>query len=839
MALALVGGAPSFADNTIADGDGTTPIVASALDLGNVCAGSTASDTVLVAITRNGNYPSTNVFKAGSTATVSVLSTSGAGLSASVGSATTIGIPSTWETATNGTLTTAVTSSVSFVAGNAPATLSGSISYRSSGVRSTDDTALTREQTMSVTANVVNCNMPPHISVSDETLQGNTLGGRTLAFSDIGSATDAEDVTPSVSCTPALGSVLPLGTTTVTCTAKDSQGSSATDSGMVTVEDRVAPSIDNVPSSANVEATSAGGATFTYVTPTATDVVWGTAAVSCVPASGATFPLGASTVTCTATDGSTNTASAKFAVNVQDKTAPVITTSDVTAEGNTLGGANVSFTTPTALDSVDGSTQVTCDKSSGDFFPLGSTTVSCASSDKAGNTNTAAFVVKVTDTNAPVITALDRTVEGNTTGGANATFTGPTATDIVDGPTDVTCTKNSGDFFPLGSTTVTCTSSDASWNTSETTFSVTVTDTTKPSLLGVPADDTVEGDTTGGALYAYTDPTATDIVDANPSVSCSPRPGLFPLGTTTVTCTAKDHSGNEVSDSFTVTVQDTTAPAITFKSRTTANVNGWNNTAVAVTWACTDLVSGVVDDTVTTTVSAEGENQSATGTCEDNSGNKSSATTTGINIDKTPPDLGVTGAPSGEYTACSVPAKPTFAPADGLSGIAPTPQEAWTTPLTASGVGSYAYSATATDKAGNTATDSRTYRVIYGSAFGGFLQPINNDGSSRFKLGSTVPVKLQVTCGAVPVTSAVVKLNVKKFDSNPDPGTDEAISTAASTTGNLFRYSDPQYIFNLSTKAGYTNPGSTTAISFVQGTWTISAILDDGTYRSVNIQLVK
>ena len=73
---------------------------------------------------------------------------------------------------------------------------------------------------------------------------------------------------------------------------------------------------------------------------------------------------------------------------------------------------------------------------------------------------------------------------------------------------------------------------------------------------------------------------------------------------------------------------------------------------------------------------------------------------------------------------------------------------------------------------------------------------------------------------------------------------DEAVSTAAATSGNLFRYDElsKQYIFNLSTKAGYTNPsgsGSSNVTSFSQGTWTLWILLDDGSSRSVKIQLVK
>ena len=54
-----------------------------------------------------------------------------------------------------------------------------------------------------------------------------------------------------------------------------------------------------------------------------------------------------------------------------------------------------------------------------------------------------------------------------------------------------------------------------------------------------------------GATLTYTPPTATDVVDASPSVSCSPSSGsTVPVGDTTVTCTAVDDSGNSSSDSF-------------------------------------------------------------------------------------------------------------------------------------------------------------------------------------------------------------------------------------------------------------------------------------------------
>jgi hypothetical protein len=111
--------------------------------------------------------------------------------------------------------------------------------------------------------------------------------------------------------------------------------------------------------------------------------------------------------------------------------------------------------------------------------------------------------------------------------------------------------------------------------------------------------------------------------------------------------------------------------------------------------------------------------------------------------------------------------------------------------------------------------------------FSGILPPIKEDGSSVFKLGSTVPVKFQLwdDQGSF-VTDAVANIFVKKI-SNGTSGEEAAVSTAAATTGNLFRYdsSSNQYIFNLATK------------SLSVGTWKIRIELDDGMSYYVEIGL--
>ena len=54
-------------------------------------------------------------------------------------------------------------------------------------------------------------------------------------------------------------------------------------------------------------------------------------------------------MTCTATDGSDNSASTSFQVNVQDTTAPAFEQpDDVIAEATSASGAHVTFTAPSA-----------------------------------------------------------------------------------------------------------------------------------------------------------------------------------------------------------------------------------------------------------------------------------------------------------------------------------------------------------------------------------------------------------------------------------------------------------------------------------------------------------
>jgi hypothetical protein len=153
----------------------------------------------------------------------------------------------------------------------------------------------------------------------------------------------------------------------------------------------------------------------------------------------------------------------------------------------------------------------------------------------------------------PIVTVpADMTVEATGPSGAVVKFTA-SASDVADGSLTPTCTPSSGSAFALGSATVTCTVTDRAGLTGSASFKVTVVDKTPPTIT-VPADMTVKGTSSSGATVKYT-ASASDLVDGSVPVICTPLSGsTFPLGTTTVSCSAKDNAGNAGSASFKVTV---------------------------------------------------------------------------------------------------------------------------------------------------------------------------------------------------------------------------------------------------------------------------------------------
>jgi hypothetical protein len=318
---------------------------------------------------------------------------------------------------------------------------------------------------------------------------------------------------------------------------------------------------------------------------------------------------------------------------------------------------------------------------------------------------------------------------------------------------------------------------------------------------------------------------ATDNGSKVDDASVSPEVTVTEEGQHTITGTARDRAGNTGTAAAKVNI-DKTAPTITATAHGT-KVGDWYTGPVTVKFACADAMSGVQTCPSDDVLTENGPDQSATGTVTDKAGNTASVTVEGIKIDAAKPNIVRTSLQDGaKYVLGDVPAA-TCTATDEHSGVSSC--DVKVTGGLANGVGSYTYTATATDKAGNSTTITGAYKVIY--RFDGFLQPINDTAhqvgvsTSVFKAGSTVPVKFELKN----IKGQTVQANTAPVWPTPVKGSamtgpvDETAYSVPADSGTTYRGSDGQYMYNWKTDKSSGNY------------WRIGVRLDDGEAYYVNI----
>ncbi|PTE61137.1 YSIRK signal domain/LPXTG anchor domain surface protein, partial [Staphylococcus epidermidis] len=307
--------------------------------------------------------------------------------------------------------------------------------------------------------------------------------------------------------------------------------------------------------------------------------------------SGTPSEVGSYDITVTTTDESGNATETTFTIDVEDTTKPTVEDiTDQTQEVNTE-------ITPIKIEARDNSGQtvtnkvdglpdgVTFDEAtntiSGTPSEVGSYTVTVTTTDESSNATETTFTIDVEDTTKPTVEDIaDQTQEINTEiepikieARDNS---GQAVTNKVDGlPDGVTFDEAtntiSGTPSEVGSYDITVTTTDESGNATETTFTIDVEDTTKPTVEDI-TDQTQEvnteitpikieaRDNSGQTVTNKVDglPDGVTFDEATNTISGTPSE----VGSYTVTVTTTDESSNATETTFTIDVEDTTKPTV-------------------------------------------------------------------------------------------------------------------------------------------------------------------------------------------------------------------------------------------------------------------------------------
>ena len=398
-----------------------------------------------------------------------------------------------------------------------------------------------------------------------------------LGEGELGQATATDDcpAAVTVSHTNPPNGAFPVGTTTVTWTATDAAGNSATATQTVTVIDDtkpviVAPADAAYTCQSEVPAAHPSQATRGVVLDENGDPLppgppfdnCGLPAVTVTETStgaGSAADPRIITRTFKATDAAGNSSTAVQTITVADPTAPTVSApADLTFQcASDVPAANASQAT--ASDNCGAPALTVSETNNGGAGSAASPLVitrTYTATDAAGNTASDTQTITVSDTTAPTLNVPADIVVPNDAGSCSALVNfSVTATDNC-GPAGVQLSHASGSVFPKGTTQVTATATDAFGNATTKTFNVTVNDTEAPTIGypsgGVTVQLPLNSPATSMAVsYAVT------AADNCPGVTLNVSPAsgsVFGVGTTTVTATATDASGNTTVRTFTVTV---------------------------------------------------------------------------------------------------------------------------------------------------------------------------------------------------------------------------------------------------------------------------------------------
>ena len=638
---------------------------------------------------------------------------------------------------------------------------------------------------------------PQTVSVSDTTPPAFVSVPEDLTLSceddipfEVAVATDnCTAVTVEVSDDLALEVALGEHLLTRTFTATDAQGNIAQAVQLISIVDATAPQFTFVPADYTIECSE----DLTLLDATAQD---NCSDVS-ISVSSVTTPGGATgnytlTRTFTATDDAGNSTSASQTITVQDTTAPEFTT--VPADYTVECTDDMPMEAATAIDAcgpvtVEVSSITTQGNASGNYV----ITRTFNATDDAGNSTSASQTITVQDTTAPEFTFVpaDYTVEcSEEMPMDDATASDNCAVVSIEVESETTPGNATGNYV----ITRTFTATDDAGNSTSTSQTITVVDTTAP-ILNVPADYTVEC----SDEMPMDDATASDncgevTIEVTSETAAGDAAGNYVI---TRTFTATDDAGNSTSASQTITVQDTTAPEFTF-------VPADYTVECSEEMPMDDAVAADNCGEVTVEVSNETTPGNATGnyvitrtfTATDDAGNSTSTSQTITVVDTTAPILNV---PADYTTECSDGLVLDLAEAFDLCG--PTSVAVEVETILGDAIGNYTLirTFTATDDAGNSTSASQTITVqdttppefisvpedavVECSEDLPYSEPSTNDACGT--------VELTYSDEVIPGNAAGNYTVIRTFTATDDAGN----SSSATQTFNVVDTTDPEFTF--------------------------------------------
>lgn len=263
-----------------------------------------------------------------------------------------------------------------------------------------------------------------------------------------------------------------------------------------------------------------------------------------------TYPVGKTMVTWTVVDNTGNTATAAQTITVTDNEKPYIERLGEISVVNDPGkcGAFVNLFTPYTSDN-SGVVSLTNDAPS--FFPVGSVTIIWTATDMYGNSDTSTQMITVIDNELPTISIgnIQLTNEPGKCGAVVKLGTPLTADNC--GITGVT--NDAPVFFPVGITIVTWTVTDLNAYTATAKQNVTITDIQKPTITA-PSAKTVTVRSNAGSATNVNLGTPLTADNCGVKTVTNNAPSSYPVGTTIVTWTVSDYSGNNSTATQTVKV---------------------------------------------------------------------------------------------------------------------------------------------------------------------------------------------------------------------------------------------------------------------------------------------